>query len=137
VTNALRKTPIRLLSATAAALLSVGLLAGCSDDEATPSASGSPAASESPAADLAENITEFSYAGREGSTALELLQENDPSAEVSGEMAYVTAIQGRAAVENEEFWALYVDGEMAQVGAGALDTEDGQQVQWKLEKIEQ
>jgi hypothetical protein len=48
-------------------------------------------------------------------------------------MAFVTAIQGRAADPESEFWALYVDGEQAQVGAGALVTEDGQTITWKLE----
>jgi hypothetical protein len=51
-------------------------------------------------------------------------------------MAFVTAIQGHAAEDGEEFWALYVDGEMAEVGAGSLETEDGQQLEWKLEEIE-
>ncbi|WP_402371526.1 DUF4430 domain-containing protein [Isoptericola rhizosphaerae] len=124
-----RKTPTRLLAATVAGVLSAGLLAGCSgDDEAAPGAS--PAATE--------EITTFSYEGADGETALDLLLAQDAEAEVSGEgeMAYVTAVQGHAAEDGEEFWALYVDGEMAQVGAGTFETEDGQQLEWKLEEIE-
>jgi hypothetical protein len=137
----MRKTSTRLLAATTAGVLSVGLLAGCSGDESAPEAS--PEAStevESDGADeaSAEEVTEFSYEGEDGETALDLLLANDPAAEVSGEgdMAFVTAIQGHAAEDGAEFWALYVDDEMAQVGAGALETEDGQLVEWKLEEIE-
>lgn len=117
----MRKTSTRLLAATATGLLSVGVLAGCSGDDAP-----------------AEEVTSFSYEGADGETALDLLLTHDPEAEVAGEgeMAFVTAIQGRAAEDGEEFWALSVDGEPAQVGAGALETEDGQQIEWTLEEIE-
>jgi hypothetical protein len=142
VKTLLRTTSTRLLSATAVGALSVALLAGCSGEDepaAGTSAAPSAAASESTEEHVAENITEFSYAGVAGETALDLLLTQDPDAQVSGEgeMAYVTAIKGRTAKENKEYWALYVDGEMAQVGAGTLVTEDGQQIQWKLEEIEQ
>ncbi|WP_407317573.1 DUF4430 domain-containing protein [Isoptericola halotolerans] len=134
-------TSSRLLAATTAGLLCAGLVAGCAgDDEAAPEASA-PASTEADAGGeetAAGDVTEFSYAGEHGKTALDLLLVHDPDAEVSGEgeMAFVTAIQGRAAEDGEEFWGLYVDGEMAQVGAGALETEDGQEIQWKLEEIE-
>lgn len=138
----MRKTSTRLFAATAAGVLSVGLLAGCSGaDESAPEAS--PEASTEMQADGAdETATDeaptFSYEGEDGETALDLLLAQDPQAEMSGEgeMAFVTAIQGRVAEDGKEFWALYVDGEMAQVGAGALETEDGQQIEWKLEEIE-
>lgn len=140
----MRKTSTRLLAATATGLLSVGVLAGCSGDDAA-SADASPAADASSSADAAvgddapaEEVTSFSYEGADGETALDLLLTHDPEAEVAGEgeMAFVTAIQGRAAEDGEEFWALSVDGEPAQVGAGALETEDGQQIEWTLEEIE-
>ena len=78
----------------------------------------------------------LSYPGRTGATALELLLEADPSAEVTGEgaNAFVTAIGGRVADDSKsEFWSLAVDGVLAQVGAGALETEDGQEITWTLE----
>lgn len=142
VKTLMHKTSSRLLAATAAGVLSVGLVAGCSgDDEAAPAASPSAAAevgSEAGDETAADEVTEFSYEGEDGETALDLLLAADPEAEVSGEgeMAFVTTIQGRTAEDGAEFWALYVDGEMAQVGAGALETEDGQEIQWKLEEIE-
>ncbi|WP_402464806.1 DUF4430 domain-containing protein [Isoptericola aurantiacus] len=141
----LRPTSPRLLSAAAVGVLSIGLLAGCSgDDDVAPESASSASAEASPGSTdtdehMAENVTEFSYVGQDGETALDLLLANDPDAEVSGEgeMAYVTGIKGRTAEDGKEFWALYVDDEMAQVGAGSLETEDGQQIRWTLEKIEE
>ncbi|MCP2265884.1 DUF4430 domain-containing protein [Promicromonospora thailandica] len=132
-------------SVVLAAGLGAGLLAGCgggtseptstappvmSERSASPSGSPSDDASRKPGADT------FSYPGRTGSTALELLLEEDPSAELTGEgeNAFVTAINGRVADEAEnEFWSLSVDGVPAQVGAGMLDTEDGQEITWTIE----
>ena len=46
----------------------------------------------------------------------------------------MTAIGGRAADDSKkEFWSLSVDGEPAQVGAGTLETEDGQEITWTIE----
>ena len=140
--------PLRALGAATAALLLTGLLAACGgsgepepivpatlsaqSDAASPSASASPSDDASPSA----GAETFSYAGRTGATALELLLEADPSAEVTGEgeNAFVTAIGGRAADDSKkEFWSLSVDGEPAQVGAGTLETEDGQEITWTIE----
>ena len=101
------------------------------------SGSASPSSSPSPSGSAEQSKAEtLSYPGRTGSTALDLLLEADPSAEVTGEgeNAFVTGIGGRAADDSKsEFWALSVDGEPAQVGAGTLQTEDGQEITWTLE----
>ncbi|MBN0039584.1 DUF4430 domain-containing protein [Cellulosimicrobium cellulans] len=145
-----RGTPARPLTALTAVLLAAGLLAGCSstDEPATDATSSTSTASEetsAPADDAtdeasdesgdAEDAPEFSYEGRTGTTALDLLLEADPSAQVTGEgeNAFVTAIDGVAADPDSEFWALYVNGEMATVGAGSLETKDGDEITWKLE----
>lgn len=107
-------------------MVSASLSAPSDAADASPSGSAAPS-------DGAETL---SYPGRTGATALELLLEEDPSAEVTGEgeNAFVTAIGGRAADDSKsEFWALSVDGEPAQVGAGTLETEDGQEITWTLE----
>ncbi|MFI2102148.1 DUF4430 domain-containing protein [Isoptericola sp. NPDC019693] len=137
--TATRRTAPRLLVLLPALALTTGIAAGCSEggssDGTSPSVSASVEASEQ----VAENVGEFSYEGEDGKTALELLQEKDPDAQVQGEgeNAFVTAIRGREADPATEFWGLYVDDEMAQVGAGSLETEDGQTITWKLEEIEQ
>lgn len=149
----LRDTSARPLTALTAVLLTAGLLAGCSSTnepaaDATSSTSTSTASEEpsAPADDATDEASddesgdsddapEFSYEGRAGTTALDLLLEADPSAQVTGEgeNAFVTAIDGVAADPDSEFWALYVNGEMATVGAGSLETEDGDEITWKLE----
>ncbi|MFD4991383.1 DUF4430 domain-containing protein [Cellulosimicrobium cellulans] len=144
-----RDTPARPLTALTAVLLTAGLLAGCSStdepatDVTTSTASEETSAPADDATDEAsddesgdtDDAPEFSYEGRAGTTALDLLLEADPSAQVTGEgeNAFVTAIDGVAADPDSEFWALYVDGEMATVGAGSLETEDGDEITWKLE----
>lgn len=144
-----RDTPARPLTALTAVLLTAGLLAGCSStDEPATDATTSTASEETsaPADDATDEASddesgdtddapELSYEGRAGTTALDLLLEADPSAQVTGEgeNAFVTAIDGVAADPDSEFWALYVNGEMATVGAGSLETEDGDEITWKLE----
>lgn len=141
--------PLRALGAATAALLLTGLLAACGGDAGGPdpvvpatlnaqSDAASPSASASPsdAASSSDGAETLIYPGRTGATALELLLEADPSAEVTGEgeNAFVTAIGGRAADDSKkEFWSLSVDGEPAQVGAGTLETEDGQEITWTIE----
>ncbi|MGW8568519.1 DUF4430 domain-containing protein [Isoptericola sp. NPDC055881] len=132
-----RSPSSRLLALLPATALAVGLLAGCSDD-GTADGGSTASTSVDPTEQVAENLSEFSYAGEDGKTALELLRKHDPDAQVQGkgENAYVTAVRGHEADPDTEFWGLYVDGEMAQVGAGSLVTKDGQTVTWKLEEIE-
>jgi hypothetical protein len=138
--NTTSRRPLTAVASAATALLVAGLLGACGGTTAEPetmvsatlSQSDGEAAGPSPSAE-AETL---SYAGRTGATALELLLEADPSAEVTGEgeNAFVTAINGRAADDSKnEFWSLSVDGEPAQVGAGSLETEDGQEITWTID----
>jgi len=147
----LRDASARPLTALTAVLLAAGLLAGCSStdepaaDAASPSTSTASEEPSAPADDAtdeasddesdAEDAPELSYEGRAGATALDLLLEADPSAQVTGEgeNAFVTAIDGVAADPDSEFWAMYVNDEMATVGAGSLETKDGDEITWKLE----
>ena len=141
------------LTALTAVLLTAGLLAGCaSTDEpaadATSSSSESTAGEETsaPAEETtdgasddesgdADEAPELSYEGKDGSTALALLLEADPSAAVTGEgeNAFVRSIDGVAANPDNQFWVLYVNGEAASVGAGSLETKNGDEITWKLE----
>jgi len=132
-----RSTTSRLLALLPATALAAGLLAGCADGGSSDTGSSSSASADA-TEQVAENLSEFSYAGEDGKTALELLEKHDPEAQVQGkgENAYVTAVRGREADPSTEFWGLYVDDEMAQVGAGSLQTKDGQTITWKLEEIE-
>ena len=128
-------------------MLAVGLMSGCAGDAEPAADTASPAASvpAEPAAGeaaetggltVSEDGLEVSYAGVAGKTALELLLQLDPTATTSGEgeLAFVTGIGGRTAdAAQNEFWAFYVNGEMAAVGAGSYVTADGDVITWKLE----
>lgn len=149
----LRGTAPRPLTALASLLLAAGLLAGCSSADEPAATTSAPTSAESDAGagtgapddaavpdtteDAGDEAREFSYEGRDGSTVLDLLLEADPSAEVTGEgeNAFVTGIDGIAADPDREFWALYVNGDMATVGAGSFETKDGDEVTWKLETL--
>ena len=133
--NTISRPRLRAAATAVTALLIAGFLAACgaSTEQGTTTSATVSAPSEGAPSEGAETL---SYPGRTGATALDLLQEADPSAEVTGtgENAFVTAIGGRAADDAaNEFWALSVDGEPAQVGAGTLETEDGQEITWTLE----
>lgn len=85
---------------------------------------------------LSASPNEFAYDGEDGRTVLALLQERADEIGVVGvgAQAFVTSINGVEAHRSKnEFWALYVDGEAAQTGAGSLVTETGQKIEWRLE----
>ncbi|WP_454300244.1 DUF4430 domain-containing protein [Salana multivorans] len=113
--------------------------------ESTPSESATPDASGEASGeavftydDGGEQLVSLSYPGETGKTALELLLEHDREATVEGEgeMAFVTGIAGQAADSTSEFWALDVDGQFAEVGAGSLETQDGETITWTLTPFE-
>lgn len=84
---------------------------------------------------FAEVEGDVSYDGQAGRTALELLEEEaEVEMQGEGEMAFVTSIDGVAAGENQ-FWAFYVNGESAPVGAGSYVTEEGDRIAWRLESF--
>lgn len=76
----------------------------------------------------------FSYEGKEGKNALQLLKQHAKSMEQGGS-GFVTGINGRIADERKkEFWAFYVNGKMAEVGPAAYVTKEGDKIEWKKEK---
>lgn len=76
---------------------------------------------------------EFSYKGKTGKDALTLLKENARiEQDASG---LVVSINGRKAdPAKREYWAFYVNGNMAQVGPADYQTKDEDRVEWKIEK---
>ena len=77
-------------------------------------------------------VTTISYKGKDGVTALVLLQQ---AAKIetsgTGEMTYVTSIDGVKAQKNQ-FWELSVNGKSASVGVGSLITKNTDLISWKL-----
>lgn len=77
-----------------------------------------------------------SYIGIEGKTALELLKAGHDvqTQNFAGIGEFVTSIDGKAS-GSTHFWAFYVNGQMAQTGAGQYVTQNGELIEWKLEEI--
>jgi hypothetical protein len=86
---------------------------------------------------VSENIAEakqdtITYDGEEGKDALTLLK-NIANVEQNSS-GLVTGIDGRAAAESKkEYWAFYVNGEMAPVGPAEYQTKNEDKIEWKIE----
>lgn len=67
-------------------------------------------------------------------TALDLTKEKaNTKTKGEGENAYVTEINGITAQDSKkEYWAFYVNGKMAEVGAGSYKLKNGDRIEWKL-----
>lgn len=70
-----------------------------------------------------------------GTTALDLLKKTtDAKTEGVGKNAFVTQIDRvEADKEVRQFWAFYVNGKQAEVGAGSYVLKDKDIIEWKLE----
>ena len=78
----------------------------------------------------------IAYDGVAGEFALDTLRslaEVETQSSDFGE--FVSSIDGRAADANSEYWAFYVNGQLAPVGAGAYSAQAGDRVEWKLEQF--
>ena len=79
-----------------------------------------------------------SYEGKNDKTALELLKNKYQveTKDFSGMGEFVIAIDGVKSEDGKNFWAFYVDGEMAMEGAGTYKTKDGEKIEWRLDEIQ-
>lgn len=112
-----------LLSVALAALL-VG--AGCNHQAA--SSANTNATNRVVNTNVSTNVV--SYTGQDGKNALELLQStHQVDATAPG---YVNAIDSIKAGDHQ-FWAFYVNGKQAEVGAKDYQTKTGDAIEWKLE----
>lgn len=71
----------------------------------------------------------------EGTTALEHLKKQAKViTKGEGANAFVVSINGIMALESKnEFWSFYVNGKMAEVGAGSYKLKKDDKIKWKLE----
>lgn len=87
-----------------------------------------------PTTDISQSST-ITYQGVEGKNALELLKDNHQVTADSYDFGeFVTGIDGQLADETT-FWAFYINGEQAQVGAEDYQTKSEDTIEWKLETI--
>jgi hypothetical protein len=76
------------------------------------------------------------YPGQDGRTALDILKANHNVVveDFGGVGEFVKAIDG-VVPDSSHFWAFYVDGQQAQVGADTYQTKSSETIEWKLEEI--
>jgi hypothetical protein len=103
-------------------LLAVTLL-GASCTTTTPSNQNTNAAAISYA---------VSYAGQDGQSALDLLKK-DHQVEASAE-GFVSSIDSQKPGDHQ-YWALYLNGTLADTGAKDLVTKNGDQLGWRLDSF--
>ena len=84
-----------------------------------------------PAAPTNKNVT---YSGVEGKTALALLQQKATVVTKDSSYGpYVDSVNGVQGGTDGTYWAFYVNGTLAQVGADAYTTKAGDKIEWKFE----
>lgn len=85
-----------------------------------------------------DKVSKHSDTQTEGVSALELLKKvTDGKVVTKGEAenAFVTSIDGRVASDaKREFWALYVNGKLSDVGAGSYIVKNGDKIKWQIDK---
>lgn len=78
----------------------------------------------------------FNFYVDENKTALDILKSGHEveTKSFSGVGEFVESINGRKP-DIDEFWAFYVNGEQTQIGAADYKPVNGDNIEWKLEKI--
>lgn len=85
---------------------------------------------------ISDDSKEFKYSGVVGETALETLKGlADVQTQESSFGEFVTTINGVEADQNSEYWAFYINGKLAAVGAGAYVQQEGDEITWQLETL--
>ena len=80
---------------------------------------------------LSEKI---SYSGVDGKNALLVLSEKEHAIVLKDKSGMVASINGRVAnPQKHEYWAFYVNGKMAPVGAEEYITKNSDFIEWKIE----
>lgn len=131
-----------IIIALAVLLISAGAIGGgifffqnqSKNNDSSKSADGANKNSDSSSYELSGNEA-VTYKGEDGATALALLEKTATVVtNGTGENAFVTSINGVAPGENQ-FWAFYVNGTAATVGAGSYVTKSSDTISWQLESF--
>ncbi len=116
-------------------LVSLGVLTGQNNTSEVPAQTEEvQAEAVQQQAEISANGRAVGYAGVSGETALKTLRNLvEVEVETSEFGEFVTSINGLAANSDSEYWAFYVNGEPATTGAGSYQSEEGDEIQWRLE----
>lgn len=91
---------------------------------------------DTPKAELGR--TEISYRAKPGVSSLDQLKseaKNVIIVENSEFGDYVDSIEGHKGSVNGYYWSFYINGEMAQVGAGTYIQKEGDLITWKYQNL--
>ena len=78
------------------------------------------------------------YQGQTGKTALAVLQSLAKVETKSSSYGdFVVGINGVTADGTKEFWSFYVNGKLADQGAGTYQSKDSDKIEWKVESVTQ
>lgn len=81
-----------------------------------------------------QNENEVTFTAIADQTVLDQLQTKaNVSVKDSSYGPYVDSINGIAGGTDGKYWSYYVDGQLAQIGAGEYVTKGGEKIQWKFE----
>lgn len=120
-------------------LAGIGYIATQDDDTSTSTTNVEQTEDTAPSANdftVSEDGKTVSYSGVTGEDALTTLQSHtEVVTETSDFGEFVTTINGVVADSSSEFWAFYVNGAQASVGADSYIATDGDTVEWKLESF--
>ncbi len=89
---------------------------------------------ETPQITVSEDGRTVSHDGQEGIAVLDTTRSlADVGTKDSDFGEFITSINGLSADANNEYWAFYVNGNLASEGAGTYKAVKGDRVEWKLE----
>ena len=137
----MEKAKLKVIAVVAVLVLGAGgaaLYAVNRDDNNTTATQQTTATQPIAELTVSEGGQEVSYEGQTGKTALEVLKslaEVETKESSFGE--FVVSINGVEADGMTKFWAFYVNGNLANEGAGTYQTKDGEQIEWRVEAVVQ
>lgn len=137
----IKPTVVALVAALVVGVGGISLYTANRNDNKTDNQqAASQQAIEQPTAKLtsSEDKKTVSYEGQTGKTALEVLKSlADVKTKNSSYGEFVVAINGVEADGTAEFWSFYVNGTLANEGAGTYKSTSGEKIEWRVEKVNQ
>ena len=133
------KTPTKITLYIVTALVALGTTTGLvwvrqAEKQTAANTAIAAATKEQTAKTKGAHTTHLSYVGVQGKTALELLKQHAAVAiKDSSYGPYVDSINGLVGGTDGKYWAFYVNGKLAEVGANAYITQSADQIEWKFE----
>ncbi|MDR0956083.1 MAG: DUF4430 domain-containing protein [Candidatus Nomurabacteria bacterium] len=134
VKSKLRKSTVGLIVILAIVVVAAAILTVCLTRPAKKLAPTKTTAAAKVCPMDAQNVV--SYDGESGKTAYQILADDcTVKSSDSSYGKFVTEINGVAA-GTTKYWAFYINGKYASVGADKYQTKDGDQLKWQLEAIQ-